>query len=230
MILVIISKIPDRAIDHTHQAIVIMSWVSRSAANLLPLSQEKQDFQKALKEWIYTGDAYDLESPMEHCELCEHPDIRYQFKIVNRLTSNELLVGSECIGKFEIAAIDRTGRILNSEQSKKKVQRDRQYLITEAKKKKAINVLVALSAKDSDFNINSFISYLQDNGSFTPNQLGLLFWRLEVQKIEYSACNFKLSLKKNRDKEQLLKMEYWKVQKLWKALSATQRQWYENHK
>lgn len=207
-----------------------MSWVSRSSENLLPRSQEKEDFQKALKEWVYTGDMYDLGTPTEDCELCEHPNIRYQFKIINQLTTNELLVGSECINKFEIAAIDQRGRILSTEESKKKVERDRQYLVTEAKKKKVINVLVSLSAKEQGFDINSFISYVQDRGSFTPNQLSFLLWRLEAQAIEYSPSDFKLTIRRNREKDQLLEMEDWKVQKLWKAMSTSQRQWYENSK
>ena len=205
-----------------------MSWVSRSAKNLLPLSKEKQDFQKALKEWVYTGDMYDLEAPSEDCELCEHPDIRYQFKIINQLNANELLVGSECINKFEISATDERGRILSTEESKRKVQRDRQYLITEANKKTVINELVALSTKEQDFDINSFISYVQDRGSFTPNQLSFLFWRLDAQAIEYSPSDFKLTIRKNREKDQLLEMADWKVKKLWKAMSTSQRQWYEN--
>jgi hypothetical protein len=210
--------------------VFVMSWVSKSAKNLLPLSREKQDFQKALKEWVYTGDMYDLETPTEDCELCEHPDIRYQFRIINQLTENELLVGSECINKFEIPAIDNRGRILSTEKSKKKVQRDRQYLITNAKKKKVINVLVALLTKEQNFNINSFISYVQERGSFTPNQLSFLFWRLDQQRIEYLASDFKLTIRKDREKEQLLKMEYWKMKKLWKAMSTSQRQWYDNNR
>jgi hypothetical protein len=207
-----------------------MSWVSRSSTNLLPLSKEKQDFQKALKEWVYTGDMYDLEAPIEDCELCEHPAIRYQFKIINQLTANELLVGSECINKFEIAAIDERGRVLSTEESKRKVQRDRQYLITEAKKKKVINVLVALSTKEQDFDIDSFISYVQDRGSFTPNQLSFLFWQLDAQAIEYSPSDFKLTIRKNREKDQLLEMADWKVKKLLKAMSTSQRQWYESNR
>jgi len=191
--------------DYKHQSVFVMSWVSRSAENLLPLSKEKQDFQKALKEWVYTGDMYDLGSPTEDCELCEHPDIRYQFKIINQLTANELLVGSECINKFEISAIDERGRTLNTEESKRKVQRDRQYLITGAKKKKVINVLVALSTKEQDFDINSFISYVQDRGSFTPDQLSLLFWRLDAQAIEYLPSNFKLTIRKNREKDSVIR-------------------------
>jgi hypothetical protein len=89
-------------------------------------------------------------------------------------------------------------------------------------------VLVALSTKEQDFDINSFISYVQERGSFTPNQLSFLFWRLDAQAIEYSPSDFKLTIRKNREKDQLLEVADWKVKKLWKAMSTSQRQWYEN--
>ena len=205
-----------------------MSWGSRAAKNLLPLSQEKQDLKKALKEWVYTGDCYDLGVSVSSCELCEHSGIRYQFEIINRWTSNQLLVGSECINKFEIAGLDESGQLLSTEESKRKVQRDRQALIKEAKKKKVINVLVALSKQEQKFDINSFISYVQDRGAFTPNQLDVLFWRLAEQKIEYYPPDFKLSIRRNKEKEQLLEMEDWKVKRLWGAMSTSQRQWYQD--
>jgi hypothetical protein len=40
-----------------------MSWAKRSAENLLPLSNEKESLKNALREWIYSGEMYDLEEP-----------------------------------------------------------------------------------------------------------------------------------------------------------------------
>ncbi len=42
-----------------------MSWAERSAANLLPLSVEQYRFPIALREWVYAGDMYDMETPNE---------------------------------------------------------------------------------------------------------------------------------------------------------------------
>lgn len=92
-----------------------MSWAERAAANLLPLSKEKSDLANALREWRYTGDFHDLEAPIENCQLCDHPDIRYQFEIRNLLTGNTLLIGSECINRFGIAATDEEGRLARTE-------------------------------------------------------------------------------------------------------------------
>ena len=89
-----------------------MSWASRAAANLLPLSRERRDLAQALKEWRYAGNYHDLETPSADCELCDHPNIRYQFEIQNLFTDEALLIGSECINRFGIAATDEEGRTL----------------------------------------------------------------------------------------------------------------------
>lgn len=202
-----------------------MSWIDNSVKNLLPLSNERVDFAAALHEWLYGGDMYDLEEPIETCELCEHPEIRYQFKIVNRHNGNELLVGSECINKFGIAATDDVGNILGRDDSRRRVNKDRRHLVTEARNKRQINSLVRLSGVEDNFNINSFISYVQDRGAFTPDQLSLLFWRFKNKNITYNPLDFKLTIRRNREKEQLKKMLEWKLCQLWPALSASQKFW-----
>ena len=191
-----------------------MSWATRSATNLLPLSLEKRSLNRALREWTYTGDMYDLEEPIELCELCDHPDIRYQFKIVNALNANELLVGSECINRFGILALGDEGETLNRSESRRKVSRDRRYLVNEARKKKLINTLVELSRHEENFDITSFIGYVQDREAFTPNQLGLLFWRLDHFQIKYNPTDFKIIISRGREKNQLLLMEEWKAKEI----------------
>ena len=202
-----------------------MNWASRSANNLFPLSAEKRDLASALREWLYLGDMYDLGAPCEACELCEHPDIRYQFKIVNRLNGNEMLVGSECINRFSISAADEFGNVLDENQSRRRVNRDRRYLVAEARRRRLINVLVTLSALDDEFDIDSFIGYVQDRGAFTPNQLALLFWRLNRNNVEYAPADFRLTIRRNREKDQLRAMKSWRIGRLWPALSPSQRNW-----
>jgi hypothetical protein len=202
-----------------------MTWARRAAHNLLPLSREKHSLANALKEWFYTGDAYDLEVPEETCQLCDHPDIRYQFLIQNRCTDSELLVGSECINKFQILAVDASGRVLDETASRSKVNRDRGKLIADARKRRCVNALVALLAKEETFDIKSFITYLQDRGAFTPNQLGFLFWRLDKHEVQYVAGDFKVTIRRDREKSQLLSMEDWKLVKILPALSLQQRKY-----
>src|SRR5262245_6231069 len=136
-----------------------MSWIQRVAHTLAPLSIEQDDLRTMVEEWYYTGNALDLEEPIENCQLCGHPEIRYQFEIVNENTGIELLVGSECIKKFRISAIDESGVRLDKDGSIRKVDRDRNRLVTDARHRRVINALVELSMREQEFDIESFISY-----------------------------------------------------------------------
>ncbi|HYW72020.1 MAG TPA: hypothetical protein VE961_13360 [Pyrinomonadaceae bacterium] len=207
-----------------------MTWARRSSENLLPLSEEKESLKNALREWIYSGETYDLQEPRETCELCDHPDLRYQFKIINKLNLNELLVGSECINKFGILAVDDDGIVLDQAQSRRRIQQDRRYLIAEAKRNRLITTLVELANRDIEFKIASFIDYVQDRGAFTPSQLGLLFWRLDLHGVDYVATDFKVTIRRNREKEQLIAMADWKLKKIWSAMSSNQKDWYKDNK
>src|ERR1043165_5380424 len=113
-----------------------MSWASRVSENLLPLSKERDDLALALHEWRYAGNFNDLEAPEADCELCDHPEIRYQFEICNVHTGHTLLVGSECIHRFGIAATDEEGRTLDETETRKKVEKDRRKLIEDARKRR----------------------------------------------------------------------------------------------
>ena len=202
-----------------------MNWAKRTSANILPLSENKHDLKAALHEWSYDGDMYDLGKPIETCELCDHPDIRYQFKIVNNHNPNVMLVGSECINKFEISATDELGNVLGKVESARKVNKDKRLLIEEARKRRLFRSLVDLKCAEDDFDIDSFITYEQDRGAFTPNQLTLLFWRFKKHKINHKPIDFKVVMKRNREKDQLRNMEEWKLEQLWKSLSSSQKNW-----
>jgi hypothetical protein len=201
-----------------------MSWAQRAARNLLPLSREKSDLAVALREWRYQGGFHDLETPDEDCELCDHPDIRYQFEIRNRFTDVRLQVGSECINRFGISATGDDGEDLDAAGTRKKVSRDRRTLIEEARKRRVITALVALSQADPEFRILSFIDYLQDRGAFTPKQLGTLLWRFEKLKVPFDIRDFKLTIRRGREKAQLLDMADWQIERLMPAMSPAQKQ------
>jgi len=203
-----------------------MSWIERVAQTLAPLSVEQDDVREMLREWYYTGNAFDLKEPVENCELCGHPEIRYQFEIANENTGSELLVGSECIKKFRISAIDDSGMRLGGEESRQKVDRDRSKLITDAKHKRVIDVLVALSMHEEDFEIESFINYYRDREAFTPNQLKVVIWILNKHGIEFRNSDFKMVMRRDREKDQLRNMEGWQVKQLWSCMSPSQQNWY----
>lgn len=203
-----------------------MSWMERVKINVFPVSNEKYNIRKALDEWVYEGNMFDVEVPDETCELCDQLNIRYQFEIVNNKNSNSLLIGSEYINRFNISVIGDSGSTLSVLDARKKVSKDRSRLITEAKEKSILNTLVTLAAKDHEFNIESFIEYFKERKAFTPNQLALLIWRLEKARIDFKRSHFKITIKRNREKEQLLKLEEWKLKRIWDCLSNSQRQFY----
>lgn len=200
-----------------------MSWASRAAKNLLPLSRERHNLARALGEWRYTGEFNDLEELIETCGLCEHPDIRYQFEIENEHTRQTLLIGSECVHRFGIAAVDEHGTRLDALETRKKVDKDRRKLVEEARKRRVVRVLVALAhADEGEFNIASFISYLQDRGAFTPSQLAFLCWRLKARQIAHQPRDFRMIIRRGREKQQLLDLEDWKLKQLLPYMSESQ--------
>lgn len=213
-----------------------MNWMDQVKQNLLPLSRDRTNVQKALKEWLYTGITYDLDQPVETCALCGYNPIRYQFEIENQYTGNDLLIGSECINRFGISGIDEYGDVLDAEETRKKVGRDRQKLISDAKTRRMINTLVKLAAAEeasgdgTEFKIQNFIGYFHERGAFTPSQLNLLLWRLGKHRISYHPTDFKLTIKRDREKAQLLRMEEFKMKALWKCMSNSQQVWYAKHK
>ncbi len=204
------------------------AYLRRVAANLFPVSVERRDLKRALAEWEYHGNTYDLEAPDETCQLCDHPDIRFQFEIVNRHNSNPLLIGSECIKRFEIGVIEE-GQRLGKEAAARRVDADRSRLITEAKTRRVITALVALSSKDEDFEIVSFIEYYRAHGAFTPNQLSTLLWRLGRHQVAYRRTDFKMKIRRGREQSQLLEMPEWKVRQIWPCMCASQKKWYLAH-
>lgn len=200
-----------------------MSWASRAATNLLPVSREQDDLALALREWRYTGDYHDLETPSADCELCDHPDIRYQFEIRNLLTAEALLIGSECINRFGIAATDEEGQALDAAGTRQKVAKDRRKLVEDARNRRVVSALVALAHIDTDFQIQSFVDYLQTRGAFTPKQLSIVLWRLSKFHIGHNPKDFKLTIKRKREKMQLRTLKDWELQRVMPCLSDSQK-------
>ncbi len=134
-----------------------------------------------------------------------------------------LLIGSECIHRFGIAAVDEHGRRLGATETRKRVEKDRRKLIEEARKRRVVRVLVALAhADEGEFDIASFITYLQDRGAFTPSQLSLLCWRLAVRRIAHEPRDFRMIIRRGREQQQLLDFADWKLRQLLPYMSETQ--------
>ncbi len=208
-----------------------MNWIDRVKVNILPVSREHKDVAGALKEWTYDGEMYDLETPHETCELCDHPDIRFQFVIENRHNKNRLLIGSECVTRFGgIRVLDQDGNALSSTEAKKKVSKDRRALIASAQTRSVINSLIELARIDTKFEISSFEDDYKRKGHFSPKQLSLLIWRFEERRIPFNKAYFNTNIRKTKDKKALLEMEDWKLRKLWRCLTPSQQQWVRGHR
>ena len=74
-------------------------WYSKARENLLTKSVESQNFKQALSEFKYIG-VEDNQTTDKNCELCDHPNIRYEYLVENQINQNTLIVGSRCIEKF----------------------------------------------------------------------------------------------------------------------------------
>ena len=204
-----------------------MSWDTRAAESLLPLSVERARLAVALREWVYEGNVVDLEAPVESCQLCEHPGIRYQFEIVNRHNGHTLQIGSECIKRFSIEVLDARGGVLAGRAAHRKVDAGRRAMEQQARTRSVLNSLVALAVADDEFELDNFIAYYERRGAFTPAQMALLQWRFARHQVEHKPADFKVSLRRHREQEQLRRMPDWKVRRLWPYLSAEQRRWHE---
>ena len=200
-----------------------INWIGRSKETLTQYSVNKKNFREMLNEWFYNGESYDLEEPCEACELCGYREIRYQFTIQNRINHNELLVGSECITRFDLSGIGENGEYIAPQQTQKKVQRDRQRLIKEARLKRVLNCLIQLSYKAPELEMEKTIEKFQDRGVFSPKHVLFIFWKLDGAKITYDPRDFKVSLRRNREKDQIEEFKDWQLHKLRLCLTSAQK-------
>lgn len=221
------------------EAICSGRWIERVAKNLLPLSEEKKELALAMREWIYDGVMNDARGEEEDggfslenddlpdCELCDHPYIRYQFQINNQNNNNSLWIGSSCITKFGdgIQVVDSTGVSLLGEAAQKKVEQDRNSMIKEAKRKNVIHTLNQMRPFSNDGFIDSLITYFNRREAFTPDQLLNILSTLRGNNIRFKPGHLKMTMRRNREKEQLKNMDDNGLRHLWRSLSSNQRNW-----
>ena len=201
-----------------------MQWIERVAKNIFSLSSNKQDIRSALDEWEYRSEMNDRGVPDSICELCNHPNIRLQFEIVNKHNLNSLLIGSECITKFGVKVFDENGNLLEDIHAKKKVAKDRRKLIVDSKIKGMINSILVLSTKQGEqINFKEFVDDFERLGGHSPKQLFAMFYRMKVNHVKYNKTDFKCYIRKPHFKQQLLTMEVSRINDIWPALSTSQR-------
>ncbi|HEX2963531.1 MAG TPA: hypothetical protein VHO43_17175 [Ignavibacteriales bacterium] len=190
--------------------------------NILPLSNA-QTLPAAFKEWQFTGNTIDHEKPIEQCQLCNQEDLRYHFEIQNFYTHAKLMVGSQCILKFQIAVYDK-GILLDKSDARKKLNK----LTKEMHFRYCIKALLSLAQKEDDDRLFNALIFYERNRFLTPKYANLVLWKLNLNKIDHNPAFFKINLAKPKYKEAISAMESFKIKRIWPALTSSQRKLVES--
>lgn len=195
--------------------------IARVAANILAKSRART-VPAALTEWAWTGSTEDHERPSEQCELCDQESLRYHFEIKNDLTGHVLQVGSKCILQWQVGVIEHGVR-LGGTAAKKKLNDAVKRMQREACIKALASAIVGEGNPTAKDILESALAAYRNGKALTPNQVKVVFWRLDAPGIEYHPSFFKVDLKKVVRMEALRKMGDVPRSKVWKALSSAQK-------
>lgn len=193
------------------------NWPKRVSENILPLSIANT-LPEAFLEWYFNENTIDYEDAIEKCRLCDHEEIRYHFEIENELNHNKLLVGSQCILKFQLRVFDN-GKVLDATEAKKKLNRHMEKMRLES----CIKALEKVAEKENNDILKSALTYYKKNKYLTPRFAFVVFWRLNANKIDYNESFFKITLSNQKFKSDLEEMPHDRVLLIWKALTPAQR-------
>lgn len=171
-------------------------WLQRAKMNLLPLSNNKDNFFQAKKEWVYVG-LFDNEEADFDCQLCGHKEIRYEYTIQNGFNQNEMIVGSSCITKF-IDHMSETNEFLldtvGYQVTPQRLEQDK-YEYWEK---------ILFEALDTRFSVGSFqqsiTSKIKEDGKLTINQAKCLrVFYDSLSQNEQTAFRNIVSIRLRRD-------------------------------
>jgi len=203
-------------------------WATRVRVNLFPLSQEQHDLSTALKEWFFTGNHVDHgDGAYETCEMCDKIPLRYHFQIQNSNNQFRLWVGSECIKRFGVDAIDDDGQRISGAAAKAKVDKVRSKMIDDARKGRVLEAIHAvIDVEDRDYILSILQRCLADHEAgkaLSPKLMSTLGWRLRALKIPHNPRDFRVGLRRDKHKNDLMKLDDFKARGLIPYLSKTQR-------
>ncbi len=178
------------------------NWLSSAKENLFKLSSNMDNFEIARKEWIYVGMTDNGNADFD-CQLCSHPEIRYEYLIKNSITNNELIVGSSCILKFVEYLTKNHEKLLDEEgieiNNKRLIDDKIEYW------KKILFEALEQNFNNGDFE-KSITSKIKEDGELTANQakyLNKFYYNLD--DMEQLACRriIKIRLRKKIHKQQI---------------------------
>ncbi|WP_339150093.1 hypothetical protein [Pseudoalteromonas galatheae] len=193
------------------------TYSQRVADNILPFSVSCT-LPEAFKEWYFTDNIEDHVIANEECELCNQEQLRYHFEIKNRHTNHHLWVGSSCILRFKVQVFEN-GTLLNVEDASKKLDK----LKKKMRQDSCVNSLKKLASQESNSILANALEFYLKNKYLTPRQAFVVFWRLSTNKVDHCPSFFKVSLKKDKYKNDLREMPLERVHMIWPALSSSQR-------
>jgi len=208
-------------------------WMEKAKANLLNASINKDSFEEAKKEWHVTshvidnfGDDADFSEIAPSCELCEHEDLRWQFQIINKINSNELLVGSTCIKQFDIPIINSDMSTLTGEERDKVLQKR----IDDQKKENNYNELLQrlrdLWRKDKQNRkkIEFIAKKWKGDRKFDPKDGYFIRWRFMIFGMPLDTCRMEINLRTIKNKLQVVNMTEREVEILTEILTTSQKE------
>lgn len=193
------------------------TYPQRVRENILPLSVA-QSLPDAFLEWRFTERTIDHEEAIETCELCEQEQLRYHFEIGNQENGNLLLIGSQCILRFNVAVYDNGIRLSDAG-----VKRKLNKLIKQMHMQACIAQLQRLAEAENNEILRNALSFYSGHGYLTPKFAFVVLWRLQENKIDHNPSFFKVSLIKDRYKRDLKEMQLSRVHAIWPALTSSQR-------
>ena len=86
-----------------------------------------------------------------------------------------------------------------------------------------MNALRQLAQKENHNILDNALDFYQKNKYLTPKLSFVIFWRLKSHGIDHSPSFFKVSLKRDKYKNDLREMEPHRVHLIWPALTSSQR-------
>lgn len=202
-----------------------MSWISRAKDNLFKLSVEQNDFIEATKEFVYIG-LVDNEDASYSCELCDHPNIRYEYTIKNTLNNNSMIVGSECINKF-IDSVEEEGSMLLDDLGFV-VDNDR---LIKDKKEYFQRITVEMIEEhmwESNFK-DSILRLVRKGDGLSPKQAsklnGVYYYHIkgDIKKESAFKNAIKINLRKHKNQHQLKMLNQRELQFVSMFLSSEQK-------
>lgn len=102
--------------------------------------------------------------------------------------------------------------------------------LTGQKLRRLSGVLQRIKEYEPDLNTDSFLSTYQfQRFAFTPKQLLFLLNRVYQYKIKHNPKDFRMTMRRNKDKEQLDDVNHNSIILIWPYMSAVQKTYYNDY-